>query len=85
MTLPLFGMCKQSNPKQTGPKKLMCAQILSRSMLVTEKNVAVAAIRRACGLTSLVFNKLVRGETLTKNDRTPVTGRYAASCLPSLF
>lgn len=40
----------------------------------TEKRVAVAAVRRACALTSSVFNKLVRNETLTKGDKSPVTG-----------
>lgn len=40
----------------------------------TEKQVAVAAVRRACWLTSSVFNKLVKNETLTKGDKSPVTG-----------
>jgi 3'(2'), 5'-bisphosphate nucleotidase len=40
----------------------------------TEKQVAVAAVRRACLLTSSVFNKLVKNETLTKDDKSPVTG-----------
>ena len=39
-----------------------------------EKQVAIAAVRRACALTSSVFNKLVRNETLTKDDKSPVTG-----------
>ena len=43
----------------------------------TEEQVAVAAVRRACHLTASVFNKLVRNETLTKGDKSPVTGeRY---------
>jgi 3'(2'), 5'-bisphosphate nucleotidase len=40
----------------------------------TEKRVAIAAVRRACGLTASVFNTLVKGETLTKGDKSPVTG-----------
>lgn len=40
-----------------------------------EKRVALAAVRRACALTSSVFTKLVQTETLTKGDRSPVTGR----------
>jgi hypothetical protein len=40
----------------------------------TEEQVAVAAVRRACHLTSSVFNKLVKNETLTKGDKSPVTG-----------
>ncbi|KAK7696506.1 hypothetical protein QCA50_001164 [Cerrena zonata] len=38
-----------------------------------EKQVAVAAVRRACVLASSVFNKLVKNETLTKDDKSPVT------------
>ena len=44
------------------------------SSFATEKQVAVAAVRRACWLTSSVFNKLVKNETLTKDDKSPVTG-----------
>ncbi|KAF9039144.1 hypothetical protein BJ165DRAFT_1416518 [Panaeolus papilionaceus] len=48
----------------------------------TEKQVAVAAVRRACLLTSSVFNKLVKNETLTKGDKSPVTvGDFAAQAL----
>jgi 3'(2'), 5'-bisphosphate nucleotidase len=39
-----------------------------------EKQVAIAAVRRACVLTTSVFNKLVKNETLTKDDKSPVTG-----------
>ncbi|KAF8059902.1 hypothetical protein FPV67DRAFT_1674460 [Lyophyllum atratum] len=50
----------------------------------TEKQVAVAAVRRACHLTSSVFNKLVKNETLTKGDKSPVTvGDYAAQAVIS--
>lgn len=40
-----------------------------------EKQVALAAVRRACALTSSVFTKLVENETLTKGDKSPVTGK----------
>ncbi|KII90404.1 hypothetical protein PLICRDRAFT_173825 [Plicaturopsis crispa FD-325 SS-3] len=47
-----------------------------------EKRIALAAVRRACGLTSSVFNKLVKNETLTKGDKSPVTvGDYAAQAV----
>ncbi|KAL5498380.1 MET22 [Sanghuangporus vaninii] len=47
-----------------------------------EKEVAVAAVLRACKLTSSVFNKLVKGEQLTKGDKSPVTvGDYAAQAV----
>ena len=39
-----------------------------------ELQVAVAAVQRACTLTSSVFNKLVKDEKLTKGDKSPVTG-----------
>lgn len=41
----------------------------------TEEQVAVAAVGRACQLTSSVFNKLVKNETLVKGDKSPVTGK----------
>ena len=44
---------------------------------LAEEQVAVAAVRRACRLTSSVFNKLVkRSEVLTKGDKSPVTGNF---------
>ncbi|KAG5645326.1 hypothetical protein DXG03_006515 [Asterophora parasitica] len=50
----------------------------------TEKQVAIAAVRRACHLTSSVFNNLVTNETLTKGDKSPVTvGDYAAQAVIS--
>lgn len=39
-----------------------------------EQQVAIAAVRRACALTTAIFNKLVAGETLVKGDNSPVTG-----------
>jgi hypothetical protein len=44
-------------------------------LFATERQVAIAAVRRACGLTSTVFNKLIKNETLTKGDKSPVTGK----------
>ncbi|KZT30246.1 3(2),5-bisphosphate nucleotidase HAL2 [Neolentinus lepideus HHB14362 ss-1] len=47
-----------------------------------EEQVAVAAVRRACVLTSSVFNKLVKNETLVKGDKSPVTvGDYSAQAV----
>lgn len=43
-----------------------------------EQQVAIAAVRRACALTTTVFNKLVAGETLVKGDKSPVTGTLPA-------
>ncbi|KAI0697995.1 3',5'-bisphosphate nucleotidase [Cytidiella melzeri] len=52
------------------------------SMYAAEKQVAVAAVRRACSLTSSVFNKLVKNETLTKDDKSPVTvGDFSAQAV----
>jgi len=65
-------------------------QIISRPFMslpyAAEKQVALAAVRRACSLTDSVFNKLVRTETFTKEDTSPVTGilnhlfNYQVSC-----
>ncbi|TFK93762.1 3(2),5-bisphosphate nucleotidase HAL2 [Polyporus arcularius HHB13444] len=47
-----------------------------------EKQIAIAAVRRACVLTSSVFNKLVKQETLTKDDKSPVTvGDFSAQAV----
>jgi 3'-phosphoadenosine 5'-phosphosulfate (PAPS) 3'-phosphatase len=46
--------------------------------LAAEQQVAVAAVQRACALTSSVFNTLVKGETLVKGDKSPVTGALRA-------
>lgn len=56
--------------------------IMSLVPYATEKRVAVAAVRRACALTSSVFNNLVKNETLTKGDKSPVTGgqRWSLDC-----
>ena len=48
---------------------------MSQQAYWPEEQVAVAAVRRACRLTSSVFNKLVRNEVLTKKDNSPVTGK----------
>ena len=49
-------------------------------LFTTERQVAITAVRRACGLTSAVFNNLVKNETLIKGDRSPVTGE-SLSCI----
>ncbi|KAL6300007.1 3',5'-bisphosphate nucleotidase [Sparassis latifolia] len=47
-----------------------------------EKQVAIAAVRRACVLTDSVFNKLVKSESLTKDDKSPVTvGDFSAQAV----
>ncbi|KZT03058.1 3(2),5-bisphosphate nucleotidase HAL2 [Laetiporus sulphureus 93-53] len=52
----------------------------------TERQVAIAAVRRACALTSSVFNKLVRNETLTKDDKSPVTvGDFSAQAVVNII
>ncbi len=54
-------------------------RFLSRSLHMSqsyaaEEQLAIAAVRRACALTSTVFNTLIKNETLTKGDKSPVTG-----------
>ncbi|KAI5121485.1 hypothetical protein M0805_003940 [Coniferiporia weirii] len=47
-----------------------------------EKEVAVSAVLRACNLTSSIFNKLVKDERLTKDDKSPVTvGDFSAQAV----
>jgi len=47
-----------------------------------EKQVAVSAVLRACRLTSSVFKNLVSKETVTKQDKSPVTvADYAAQAV----
>ncbi len=48
-----------------------------------EKEVAVAAVLKACSLTSSVFNKLVKNEKLTKDDKSPVTGTFLNPTAPN--
>ncbi|KIL61402.1 hypothetical protein M378DRAFT_167047 [Amanita muscaria Koide BX008] len=49
-----------------------------------EKQFAIAAVRRACRLTSTVFETLVKNETLTKGDKSPVTvGDFASQAVIS--
>ncbi|KAJ3550497.1 hypothetical protein NMY22_g436 [Coprinellus aureogranulatus] len=49
-----------------------------------EERVAIAAVRRACALTSSVFERLIKNETLVKGDKSPVTvGDFAAQALIS--
>ncbi|KAL0947948.1 hypothetical protein HGRIS_010577 [Hohenbuehelia grisea] len=50
----------------------------------TEKQVAISAVRRACSLTASVFNRLVKSETSTKDDKSPVTvADYSAQAVIS--
>ncbi|KAG9005688.1 hypothetical protein FRB93_009614 [Tulasnella sp. JGI-2019a] len=47
-----------------------------------ETQVALSAVTRACHLTSSVFHSLVKGETLTKDDTSPVTiGDFSAQAV----
>ena len=48
---------------------------MALAFFAVEKAVAVSAVVRACDITSRVFNQLVRGETLTKDDKSPVTSQ----------
>ncbi|KAJ7606844.1 hypothetical protein FB45DRAFT_949270 [Roridomyces roridus] len=55
---------------------------MSAAPYALERQFGLSAVRRACALTSSVFNKLVKNETLTKGDKSPVTvGDYAAQAL----
>lgn len=56
----------------SGPTTVLTRTTMS-SPYQLEKRVAVSAVVRACSLASSVFNKLVKGETLAKEDKSPVT------------
>jgi hypothetical protein len=40
-----------------------------------EQQVAIAAVLKACDVAQATFQKLVNDETVTKKDKSPVTGR----------
>ncbi|KAJ7175832.1 hypothetical protein C8R46DRAFT_1079671 [Mycena filopes] len=59
---------------------------MSTQQFAAERQFGLSAVRRACALTSSVFNKLIKNETLTKGDKSPVTvGDYAAQALISVM
>lgn len=39
-----------------------------------EQQVAIAAVLKACDVAQATFQKLVNDETVTKKDKSPVTG-----------
>ncbi len=53
---------------------LLFSNLIMPVPFALEQQVAIAAVRRACTLTTAIFNKLVAGETLVKGDNSPVTG-----------
>lgn len=40
-----------------------------------EQQVAIAAVLKACDVAQATFQKLVNDETVTKKDKSPVTGK----------
>lgn len=42
--------------------------------LIAERQVAITVVSRAANLAQSVFKKLVTAETVTKKDKSPVTG-----------
>lgn len=44
-----------------------------------EQKVAIAAVLKACDVAQATFQKLVNDETVTKKDKSPVTGEWNAS------
>ncbi|KIY70779.1 3(2),5-bisphosphate nucleotidase HAL2 [Cylindrobasidium torrendii FP15055 ss-10] len=49
---------------------------------LAERQLAISAVRRASSLTDSVFRKLVKSESYTKGDKSPVTvGDYAAQAV----
>lgn len=50
------------------------------SSYAKERSVAIAAVLRACTVAQAVFDQLVKGETATKSDDSPVTGALLPLC-----
>lgn len=88
----------QSVPVVARPSPAMSIQFLAREEEVAVSAVSVSralsgrrqepkltlvALKLACALTLKVFHRLVKGEVLTKEDKTPVTGE--TSRLPIEF
>jgi hypothetical protein len=74
--IAIFTRCTPSRFTTITTYRRFSVHTMSSSALpyAREKQVAIAAVRRACALTSSVFNKLVKSETATKGDKSPVTG-----------
>ena len=56
------------------PKRSFSTKRTQSMAYAHEERVAIAAVRRACVLTSKVFETLIKNETLVKGDKSPVTG-----------
>lgn len=52
---------------------------MAAAVYALEQQVAIAAVSRACSLTSSVFKKLVTAEKVTKGDKSPVTGELVGT------
>jgi len=68
--------CDRYRYRLAGDRDLVWLRFAMASPFLLEQQVAIAAVRRACSLTTTVFNKLVVGETLVKGDKSPVTGAH---------
>lgn len=44
--------------------------------LMLERKVAIDAVTRASSICRQVFKQLVNADTIVKNDRSPVTGKF---------
>ncbi|ELU38743.1 3',5'-bisphosphate nucleotidase [Rhizoctonia solani AG-1 IA] len=64
---------RQTRPTILQPFKFVQSSKMAAAKYALEKQVAIAAVSRACGLTTSVFQKLVTAETLIKGDKSPVT------------
>ena len=63
-------------------KATMTSSASSQQAYHLERSVAIAAVTRACSLTSKVFQNLVTADTVTKKDKSPVTvGDYSAQAV----
>lgn len=51
------------------------SHIMAKAALALERKVAIQAVLQASKVCQSVFKNLVSGETITKNDKSPVTGK----------
>ena len=75
MTSPAFGRLSRWCTHVAVLLKSSPYNVMSLAFAL-EKQVAVSAVLRACSLTTSIFNKLVKDEALTKDDKSPVTGSF---------
>lgn len=58
----------------TSSQNLLSGRAFTKMAYEKEQQVAIAAVLKACDVAQATFQKLVNDETVTKKDKSPVTG-----------